>query len=328
MESSGTTIQNLTDAKEFQHLSDREKRGFANYQKAVEAWQNSYYIDYPQQVHIETQTVCNAKCVFCPYVELERQGQRMSDELFMKIVNDLTAIPNNVPFTVCPFKVSDPILEKRLPDMIDVIQGKLPNASIHIATNGQALSEKKIESLASTRRPININISLNDHRPEVYEPLMSLKFDRTVANLEVLHERFVRGEFPHTISIGRVSGNREDDVAFLDWVSAKFPQFRVTIKPSGNWMGSVSSRTHEAVLPIGCLAWFQASIMATGDVALCCMDAYGETTFGNVATSSVLDIYNSPAHREHRESKSRLGLSICSKCTYPETSSESRVPLP
>ncbi|GAB4375956.1 MAG: SPASM domain-containing protein [Elainellaceae cyanobacterium] len=318
----------MTNIPEFQHLSEREKISFERYQKVVQSWQSSHYMDYPQQVHIETQTVCNAKCVFCPYVELDRVGQRMSDELFTKIVNDLTAIPTSVPFTVCPFKISDPILEKRLPEMIDILQGKLPSVTIHLATNGSAFTESKIDALATTRRSVNINVSLNDHRSETYEKLMSLKFERTISNLELLHDKFVRGEFPHHVAIGRVSGNREEDIEFLEWVSKKFPHFRVIIKPAGNWIGNVSSRTHDAVLPIGCLAWFQVSIMATGDVALCCMDAYGEKLLGNVSTSSVLEIYNSPEHRQYRESQSRTNLSPCSKCTYPETSSDERVPMP
>ena len=318
----------ITETQEFQHLSDREKSYFENYQRVVHSWQNSHHLNYPQQVHIETQTVCNARCTFCPYVELERAGQRMSDELFMKIVNDLTDIPEHIPVTVCPFKISAPILERRLPEMIDVLQGRVPNANIHLATNGSALTESKINELAAARRPININVSLNDHRPEIYERLMSLKFERTIGNLEILHEKFIRGEFPHSVTIGRVSGNREEDVDFLNWVSGKFPHFSVMIKPAGNWIGNVDSRTHNSILPIGCLAWFQVSIMATGEVALCCMDAYGEKSFGNVSTSSILEIYNSPEHRQYRESKSRTNLSPCSKCTYPETSSDNRVPIP
>ncbi|WP_416672055.1 radical SAM/SPASM domain-containing protein [Egbenema bharatensis] len=252
----------ITDTPEFQHLSDREKNFFSKYQKAVHSWQNSHYLDYPQQVHIET------------------------------------------------------------------LQGKLPSVNIHLVTNGSALTENKIDALASAQRPFNMNVSLNDHRPEIYEKLMSLKFERTIGNIEILHDKLVHGEFPHSVAICRVSGKREDDIEFLDWVSAKFPHFRVIIKPAGNWIGKVDSRTHDSVLPIGCLAWFQFSIMATGDVALCCMDAHGEKTFGNVPTRSVLEIYNSPEHRQYRESKSRANLNLCSKCTYPETSSDDRVPIP
>ena len=45
----------------------------------------SPYLDYPQEVHIETLALCNAKCSFCPYPTMDRQGDRMPDELIDKI---------------------------------------------------------------------------------------------------------------------------------------------------------------------------------------------------------------------------------------------------
>src|SRR5262249_27338104 len=32
------------------------------------------YLDYPQEVHIETLAMCNATCTFCPYPTMDRQG--------------------------------------------------------------------------------------------------------------------------------------------------------------------------------------------------------------------------------------------------------------
>ena len=98
----------------------------------------------------------------------------MSDRLFMKIVNDLTYIPKDVPFTVCPFKINDPMLEKRLPEMIHEPQGNLSNANVHLATNGSSFTEEKIDTLAAAKRPINISVSLNDHRPDIY-PMLNVK---------------------------------------------------------------------------------------------------------------------------------------------------------
>lgn len=321
------TVSGEINLKRFEHLTEREKNFFKDYQQSVQALRRSPYIDYPQQVHIETQAVCNAQCTFCPYIELDRIGERMPDKLFMKIVNDLTDIPKDVQFTVCPFKISDPMLERRLPDMISELQGNLSNANIHLVTNGSAFTENKINTLASAKRPININVSLNDHRPEIYSKLMSLNFERTVGNLQILHDKTVHGEFPHKVSIGRVSGNREDDIDFLEWVSNRFPRFEVLIKPAGNWIGNIDSRTNDSVLPIGCKAWFQLSIMATGDVALCCMDAHGKKTLGNVSNSSVLEIYNSSEHKQYRSSQTRCNLNPCSKCTYPETCGDSKKPI-
>src|SRR5262249_47912810 len=68
----------------------------------------SPYLDYPQEVHIETLAMCNASCTFCPYPTMERQGDRMSDALIDKIIDDLTKIPQNIRFNIAPFKVNEP----------------------------------------------------------------------------------------------------------------------------------------------------------------------------------------------------------------------------
>lgn len=302
------------------HLSDKEKLHFKTYHATVENWRKSHYMDYPQQVHIETQAVCNANCTFCPYTRMERIGERMSDELIAKIIDDLREVPPTVPFNVCPFKISDPLLDKRLYDIIGLIEEKLPSANVWLATNGAALTENNIKKLAAAKRPLDLTISLNDHRREVYEQEMGIPFDRTVANLRIHTRTIVAGKFPHRVHIGRVSAKREDDLAFIRWVKKEFPALKVMIKPAGNWIGEVASRTHNQVLPVGCLAWFQVSITATGDTALCCMDGLGEVNLGNVKDKNVLDIYNSSVHRKYREgANTRLDIQPCSRCTYPET---------
>lgn len=302
------------------HLSAKEKVHFKSYHATVEKWRKSHYMHYPQQVHIETQAVCNATCTFCPYTRMERVGMRMPDELIAKIIDDLREIPPTVPFHICPFKISDPLLDKRLYDIIGMVEEKLPSASIFLATNGAALTENNIQKLAAAKRPLDLTISLNDHRQKVYEEEMGIPFERTIANLKRLHVKITHDQFHHRVAINRVSGKLEDDLAFIQWVKAEFPAFKVMVNPAGNWVGEVTSRTHSQILPIGCIAWFQVSITATGDTALCCMDGLGEVNLGNVKDMSVLEIYNSPKHRKYREgAMTRRDVAPCSQCTYPET---------
>jgi MoaA/NifB/PqqE/SkfB family radical SAM enzyme len=209
------------------HLTEKEKLHFKSYHATVESWRKSHYMDYPQQVHIETQAVCNATCTFCPYTRMERIGTRMPDELIAKIINDLREIPPTVPFNVCPFKISDPLLDKRLYDIIGLIEEKLPSANVWLATNGAALTESNIKKLAAAKRPLDLTISLNDHRREVYEQEMGIPFDRTVANLRALSKIIANGQFPHRVHIGRVSAKREDDLAFIRWMKTEFPALKV-----------------------------------------------------------------------------------------------------
>jgi len=96
------------------HLNEDERKFFLGYHGKVERLRRSPYMTFPMVIHIETLASCNAACVFCPYPTMDRIGERMSDDLFEKILDDLSAIPADLPVTVCPFKLSDPLLEKRL----------------------------------------------------------------------------------------------------------------------------------------------------------------------------------------------------------------------
>jgi sulfatase maturation enzyme AslB (radical SAM superfamily) len=68
------------------------------------------YLRYPMLIGLETLARCNAKCHFCPYPGMERKGERMSDELIAKVLNDLTDIPADLPFRINFTRVNEPFL--------------------------------------------------------------------------------------------------------------------------------------------------------------------------------------------------------------------------
>ena len=83
-------------------------------------------------------------------------------------------------------------------------------------------------------------------------------------------------------------------------------------------MGQVEKK-HKTQVPLecGCSRWFELSITATGEVALCCMDGQAEHPIGDVKKSSVLEIYNSQSYRRLRfQMDSRQGLDFCKNCMF------------
>lgn len=285
----------------------------------AEQLRRSPYLAYPYLVHLETLATCNAACTFCPYPTLDRQGTRMPDDLIEKIVNDLTAVPKDLQFTIAPYKVSEPFLDVRLFDVLDLVRTKLPNALIYLSSNAAALTEKKMDDLARHTNIGILTLSINSDDPEEYEAVMKIPFDRTLARLVALHERAVARKYPFPIRISRVTGGRDSDQSFLDWARASFPAFHATIFPRNDWIGSaVTPGAHDVVPDAPCHRWFDLSIMATGEVALCCMDGKGEYPKGNVRTHHVLEIYNQPRLVELRKtliSRKQAG-DPCNRCTY------------
>lgn len=292
-------------------------RGFRDYQAAVDAQRGTPYMDYPPLVHIETFAQCNADCVFCPYGTLERKGVRMADDLIAKIVDDLTAIPADLPFTIAPQKVNEPFLDVRIFDVFALIAEKLPNARLSINSNGAALTDRIIARLGEVPNVGRLWVSVNDHRPEVYESVMRLPFARTAERLDALHAAKERGAIPFPVQLGKVCDHTPADEAFAAWVSSRYPRFEPGLLMRGNWVGQTDIVTDRPVA-VGCQRWFDLSIAATGAVALCCMDGRVEHPIGDITTTHALEIYNAPAYRALREStRTRLEAGApCDSCNF------------
>ena len=294
------------------------KNEVTRYKLGVDLLRRSRYIDYPREVSIETQAVCNAACSFCPYPGLERKGTKMPDELIAKIIAELGEIPSELPFTISPFKVNDPLLDSRIFDIVGEINAKLPNVSIRMFTNGSPLSAKNIAKMAAAKRVEHLWVSLNEHEKAPYEKLMAISFDRTISNLDMLHKEMEVGNFPHKVVVSRVRDHSGKDEAFLNFVHGRYPRFGLGLIYKSAWLGQVTGLENVRLPPlIGCARWWELSITCTGKVSFCCMDGKAEHPIGDVTEASVLEIYNSPAYRRYREKfVTRLEGSPCLSCTH------------
>lgn len=292
-------------------------RNIQDYQRTVDALRESRYMDYPREVAIETMAVCNAACVFCPYPDLARKGEKMPDALVDKILRDLEDIPRDLPFSISPFKVNDPLLDVRIFDIMERCNERLPGASLRLFTNGSPLTERHLQRIGSIRNFEHLWVSLNHHDPQRYEAVMKLPWQRTIEKLDMVHARKAAGKFAPKVIVSRVGDGSADDAAFLDLVRTRYPLFKRAMVAQSEWLGQVegllgSSRLH----PVGCARWYELSITATGKVAFCCMDGKAEYAIGEAASTHVLDIYNSPGYRMYRERfATRRDGAPCRACT-------------
>lgn len=285
-------------------------------QVRLQKLRHSQYMNYPLEVSIETQAVCNAKCSFCPYPTMERQGDKMSDELIDKIIDDLVFIPKDVPFTISPFKVSDPFLDKRIFAVLRKINDLLPHAGLRLFTNGSPLTDRIIQKVAEVRNVKHLWISLNESNALDYERVMGIPFIKTIDKLDSLH-KFVALGYPHQVTLSRVVDGSEKDRDFESFVNERYPLFKCFLIGRSDWTGQVSVDVTNIVPQTACARWYEVSIMASGKVALCCMDGEGKYVVGDVNSQSVLDVYNSTNFKRMRQyAFTRLSVaSPCDTCT-------------
>jgi hypothetical protein len=281
-----------------------------NYQFYLDELRKSC-IDYPAVVSIETFVQCNAACRFCPYPQLTRKGERMPDTLFEKIIKDLCDIPETHKFDVNLSRINEPFLDSRIFLFASRINEVLPQASLVFFSNGSTLSSQIIAKLQRLNSISRLNISLNDHRPQVYQEVMQLPFDRTYCALHLLHD----AELPFPVILSRVGDGSGEDVAFTEWVKVTFPKFKAVVSFRSDWLGLTTSY-RQPIPDVGCSQWFKLHLLANGRDAFCCIDAEGRWGAGDVRNNHALDIYNTSIRRARREvkiSRTKYGQ-LCGSC--------------
>jgi MoaA/NifB/PqqE/SkfB family radical SAM enzyme len=270
------------------------------------------YVEYPLAVNIETLALCNAACHFCQYVEIERKGDRMPDDLVVKIINELAEVPSDLPFTITLAGVSEPLLDHRIYDHIALINQKIPHAHVAINTNGAPLTDENIERL--TRLNIAwMGVSVNDYRKEEYERSMQIPYDRTIEVLTRLQEKRRTGEISFNVGVTRAGDGSIHDLRFIEWVQQNFPALSRNFSPQFSWVGDAPVIPAPAV---GCTHWFDITVRSTGQVAFCCIDGHILHPWGDLRNQHILEVYNSPAYKMLRQSKkTRPQIDYCRNCT-------------
>jgi MoaA/NifB/PqqE/SkfB family radical SAM enzyme len=234
----------------------------------------------------------------------------MPDVLIDRLIDEMSRFER--PFMFSPFKVSEPLLDKRLFPILEKVNKQVPLARIRIFTNGAALTWDNAEKLSWIDN-LELFISVNSHIKEEYEPLMGLNFERMLKHVDQLHG----SDFPHPVSVLKVGADPE----FREFCEDRWPHFNCLLIKKDGWLGYTEADRSE--VPDGpCARWFELSICSDGRVSHCCMDS-GETSdyvIGDVNHQTLLEVYNSPFWKERREKLlSRRGLddrSPCNRCTY------------
>lgn len=271
------------------------------------------FMDYPIEVSVETFAFCNARCTFCPYPTIERKGEKMSDEMLNRLVDEIISWDRGIYFS--PFKLNEPLLDKRTIPLCESINKRSDKVILRFFTNGSALTPENIASIAALKRVSYLWVSLNSHIPEEYERVMGLKFEKTAKNLDYLHSI----DFPHAVMLSCVGHPNEE---FRRYCFDRWPKFESFAIKKDAWLGFTEAQ-YKTVPDTPCSRWFELSITAKGKSTLCCMSSGDDPhlDMGDCNTQTLYEIYNSPRLRSLRESLiSRRKLPLddlpCVRCSY------------
>lgn len=119
--------------------------------------------------NIETISTCNRKCEFCfnhPRFQPREQGI-MSVETWQRIIDQLSAI--DFAGRIGPHFFNEPLLDSRLPELLEYARTRLPYAWIQINSNGDFLTEELFLKL----RTAGVNFFYITNYDEDDKPLLN-----------------------------------------------------------------------------------------------------------------------------------------------------------
>jgi sulfatase maturation enzyme AslB (radical SAM superfamily) len=270
----------------------------------------------PDIVQIESTNLCNAKCVFCPRDEMHRRQGVMDMDLFKKIVDECAALGIT---HVRVHNYGEPFLDKQLVEKVRYAKQK-GIAEVGMISNGSLITEDIARGLIEAGLDA-INISVDASGKEVFEKTrLNLEYDTVIENIRTLAR--LRNESGRThpkliLSFVR-QNNSADEQAFIEeW--RKIAD-KIHITDLHNWAGTL--HTHSDVRYPCYRLWLTFTVLWDGRVSLCCADFDGRNVLGDLRTSTIAQVWNSPAYRSvRRQHLESGGPEICRSCDLPKKDS-------
>ncbi len=255
----------------------------------------------------EVRTRCNGICPFCPASvgRDPRPDLKMERSLFIKVLDELAEMGFNG--RVAFHSNTEPLIFKDLTEFVGIAREKLPQAYLHILTNGRALTAQKAEELfRAGMTDLTVNIYNDDLRAELPRAIQ-----------EVL-TRVIPALFePDQIMVSGFGPKQDHPGGPARYVVIRRLQNEVL----DNRAGYAPNKLVPDRKPRGfCQYPFtQFIVTADGRVGQCCNDFTIDEPMGDVSRQGVMEIWEGGPFRELRQellAGRRENHRLCRECDY------------
>jgi len=233
---------------------------------------------------METTTLCNASCWFCPQKKAKRHPVFMRESIWKKIVDETRGLA----LVYRPFLLNEPFLDDNLINIIKYIKQD-PSARVEVNTNGEALSPKKAD-LAIEAGLDAIIFSVDGIKRATLQSARGLDYDTVYHNVAyfIRAARASRRDIHTTVRMIRLPNSESEHADYRNYWEAIGP---TTVSFSRlyryPWEGQSASLNLPCIKIVNEMFFY-----VNGYATLCCWDTMGRQIVGNVSTQSVLQIWN------------------------------------
>lgn len=264
---------------------------------------------------LEISAQCNRSCKFCPVAYNDRPDEHMDPSLLTKAAEELAALKYKGRIEL--YIYNEPVKDKAwLHSCLRLLRDYLPRACLMIATNGDYFkTSDEIYRLYT----IGLNqLLINCYSKGLYE--------RRKHWLEELSE-----DVDRTGSVYSILSSKKRVVQMLDKSNPE--EFGTGIFRLINRAGNIPDFIAPLEEPVKrmCVKPFRLlNINWKGEALVCCQDYHGDVSFGNLRSSTLVELWNHPVmntYRQHLLEHDR-SLPLCSACDCHAGAYPHNVPQP
>ncbi len=312
------------------------------YSKNRKPLQDLLPLDTPLTMYIDPTNICNFACKFCfngDENSLKKMNKTMMGmDLFEKIVSDLKEFPSKVKM-IHLHGFGEPLLNKNLAKMIELLKQEDVVERISITTNGTAFTYENMQAIIAAGLD-QIHISIYGLSQEQYVNFTDTKanFCKLLENIKQLYA-IKQNCHIHIKIVGDYFSKEEQEVfldtfgnycdtIFIDNAANIWPD--LDISDTVNETAGLKHQYSEEIVAnkICPQLFYQMLIHSDGGISPCCADFAQEVTIGNVNYRSLKDIWNSvnlnKMRIDHLNGNTK-NYKACINCQYPSVGSSTNI---
>ena len=291
----------------------------------------------PFTVAIDIISLCNFKCRFC-FHSMDKAKQRklhfnpgiMDYGLFQKAIDQIAEFPSPLK-KLALYMRGEPLLHKKLPDMIAYAKRRNVAELIQVTTNGYLLSPQMNRKLIEAGLD-ELVVSVQALSSAKYEEItkVMVDYDKFRSNIRHFYQNKGTCEvYVKILDVGLKGDDEErtfhelyDTICDRTFIEYVLPQYRhvaydnvkseFNVDVRGNTISNVDVCTQP---------FLSMYVLHNGDVCVCCVDYSGRLVFGNIKAISLPDIWMGKPLNEFRImqlQKQRYRHPECGGCNYPK----------
>lgn len=282
----------------------------------------------PYELRLELTNLCNADCIFCGYQFQKRKTEVMSDEVFLKSVNDFVSIGGGS-VSLTPI-VGDPLLDPQFLNRVKYLRSLPQIDRINVTTNGILLHKHGIDNILKSGLS-SITLSTAGFDEKMYQRVYrSNSYEEVKRNSLALLKKNAALEDPTSIVIALRSDRPLKDVL-------KDPDFQPILNFNPiidfTWaFTSVGGRITRDILPEvmrlkvipkknkPCENLYNGPVVLSDGTVIACfnvaaMDSMEDLGIGNILESNLREIWEGNRLKEIKNSFGKSTLNpTCANC--------------